>query len=317
MLITRTPFRITLGGGGTDIPEYYQKYGGSWINATIDKYVYVAIKQRFETTNRLAYSKIEEVDGARDIEHPIIREVLNEFNIWQHFELSTIADLPSGTGLGSSGAFTVGLINAIAEHHHLTNRINKRDMAELAFKVEHDTLNRAIGKQDQYSATMGGFRHYTIDKRGNVTHRIVPNYEIFDHLMLIYTSRTRESYKLLEKVKHADESMRNIHEIGNLSLNAILSENYQEYGRLMDEHWQYKKDITPDMSSEKVDKFYEKCKNYGAWGGKLMGAGGGGFLLLVVPDNTEIKRDILMISRKEFVPVNFNFVHTGSEVMRW
>jgi len=315
LLITRTPLRITLGGGGTDIPEFYEKHGGFWINTTIDKYIYVALKRRFEKALRVAYSQVEEVDDPRNIQHPIFREVFNWFNIWQKLEVSTVADLPSRTGLGSSGAFTVGLINALYAHHH--SSMDLFDKAELAYTIERHKLQRSVGKQDQYSAAFGGSRIYNITKDGKVSVGFIPLVGLDDHLMLIYTGRFRDSEEMLSQVKISTEQLLTQKEIAKETMKALMNSEWDVFGSLTHDHWQNKKEMARDMSTHEIDKFYTKCRNLGAYGGKLVGAGGGGFFMLVVP-NKDVKHDIQKsIYRTNFINVPFKFTYQGTEVMQW
>jgi D-glycero-alpha-D-manno-heptose-7-phosphate kinase len=309
MIITRTPLRITLGGGGTDIPEYYQKNGGFWISATIDKYVYVALNDRFEKELRIVYSKLENHYGNLDIEHPIIKELFKKYTIWQNQEFITFADLPGRSGLGSSGAFTVGAIKAFEP------AIDKTILAEEAYKIERVKLNRSIGKQDQYSASFGGMRAYRADTEGKITDTIIVNPKLEDHLMLIYTSNIRDSEKMLKIVKESESQLKQIEDLGVKSAIALLGLDYKKFGELIDEHWQIKKTISPEMSTPEIDSMIENLKKSGAIGAKLIGAGGGGFILAVIPDK-ETKMRILQSS---YLPqranVPFKFTYTGSEVI--
>lgn len=309
MIITRTSNRVTLGGGGTDLPEYYSKYGGNWISATIDKYVYVAVKSRFENELRIVYSELENTTGWQNIKHPIIKELFKKFNIWQNTEFVTFADLPGGSGLGGSGAFTVGAIKA------LNPEWGAEKLAESAYDIERNKLNRSVGKQDQYCAAFGGLRAYSIDTKGVVSSEILIFPELADKLMLLYTSNIRDSESILSKVKTSENQLKQIHEIGKKSTVAILNKNWTKLGELMDEHWQIKKTIASDMSTLKINNIYTKCKSLGAYGGKLIGAGSGGFIMLVVPDD-KTKKNIMssgIIEQNCYVP--FKFTLSGSEVL--
>jgi len=309
MIITRTPMRITLGGGGTDLPEYYTKNGGFWISATINKFVYVAIKDRFEKELRIVYSELEKTNGWQSIKHPIIKELFKKFNIWQNVEFVTFADLPGGSGLGGSGAFTVGAIKAFNPDW------NAEKLAESAYDIERNKLNRSVGKQDQYCAAFGGLRAYSIDTKGVVSSELLIFPELSDKLMLLYTSSIRDSESILTKVKTSENQLKQINELGKKSAVAILNKDWTKLGEFMNEHWDIKKSISSDMSTLKINNIYSKCISLGAYGGKLVGAGSGGFLMLVVPDN-DVKKDILksdIIDRSCYVP--FKFTYTGSEVM--
>ena len=314
MIITRTPMRITLGGGGTDLPEYYTKTGGLWANVTIDKYVYVAVKHRFESEMRLAYSILEFVTGTKDIKHPIIREVLKEFAIREHFELNTFADLPGRTGLGSSGAFTVGLIHAIKSMQF--EQHDKTKLAEIAYHIERNKLQRTIGKQDQYSAAYGGPRIYSVSTEGKVETSSLPIQSLQQNLMLIYTGTARSAETILSTIKNDSDSLDKIREIGKQSVRALLDEKVNEYGTLMDQHWEVKRNMLDIMSNTYIDGFYEKAKSVGMLGGKIVGAGGGGFMLLVVPSH--VHKNIAQLTRLfGFESIPFKFVYEGSEVISW
>jgi D-glycero-alpha-D-manno-heptose-7-phosphate kinase len=309
MIITRTPLRITLGGGGTDLPEFYEKHGGFWIGATIDKYIYVAIKERFEKELRIVYSELELVNGYLSIKHPIIKELFKKFSIWQNIEFVTFADLPGGSGLGSSGAFTVGAIKAINPDW------NGNKLAESAYDIERNKLNRSVGKQDQYCAAFGGLRIYTSDRIGNVRSSQLMIPELADKLMLIYTSNIRNSESILSKVKTSEEQLLEIQEIGKLSAISIVDKDWKSLGELMNEHWNIKKTISSDMSTHRINDIYDKCISLGAYGGKLVGAGSGGFIMLVVP-NEEVKRKIIVSDVTDKIcHVPCRFTYTGSEVL--
>lgn len=227
-----------------------------------------------------------------------------------------MADLPSGSGLGSSGAFAVGLIHALSQsrHENLTNM----QMAELAYVIERNKLQRSIGKQDQYSAAYGGPRQYRMDKDGTVHNTPVTRiHALEDKLMLIYTSRVRDSEPILSKVKMAESQLKEIKRIGEDSLDAILDHDWKMYGELMHEHWTVKRTITPSMTTNIIDKLYKRCRIMGAYGGKLIGAGGGGFLLLVVPSKEVEKEIIRYVNNGVFKNVSFKFTFNGTEVIQW
>ena len=301
--------RITLGGGGTDLPEFYEKHSGFWISATIDKYIYVAVKDRFEKELRIVYSELENTTGFQDIKHPIIKEIFKRFNIWQNTEFVTFADLPGGSGLGASGAFTVGAIKA------LNPEWSGKKLAEEAYDIERNKLKRSVGKQDQYCAVFGGVRMYEANLSGVIrsTQFVIP--ELADKLMLIYTTNIRDSESILSKVKTSEKQLLKIQIIGKNSATAIIQKDWERLGELMDEHWNIKRTISPDMSSLRINNIYTKCISLGAYGGKLVGAGSGGFLMLVVP-NDDVKKEILrsgIIETQNYVPIKFTY--TGSEVL--
>jgi len=316
MIITRTPFRITLGGGGTDIPEFYEKHGGFWINATINKYVYVCVNLRFEKQLRIVYSQLENPETPEAIKHPIIKALFEQHSIRAHTEFITYADLPAGSGLGSSGAFTVGSILALTSGNGPASIKRREDIAESAYYIERTLLGRPIGKQDQYSASFGGMRAYRIDEKGKVTSQSIYDPEIEDKLMLIYTGEVRDSMPILNEVRKSETQLKEIKELGQESFNAIIENRWNRLGEIMDEHWYIKQSITKSMSSSRINQLYDRLKKAGAIGGKLVGAGGGGFLLIIVP-NDYVKQTILreVLDIHTYTP--FEITHTGTEVIQF
>jgi len=311
VIITKTPMRITLGGGGTDIPEFYWEHGGFWISAAIDKFVYVAIKPRFEKQIRLAYSKIELVDSLAEIDHPILRIALDIFDVDEYVEISTLADLPSMTGVGTSGSFTVGLVNALAVY---TGK-PIRDLADLAFYIEREKLGRPVGKQDQYSALYGGVRLYRADKKGRITHSQLQVPGLEDRLSMFYTSIRRESAPILEDVRKKTEQLQSIKDIGGMSYDALYDQDYDKFGELLHQHWLVKREMTPDMTDDKIDRIYRNARKFGALGGKIVGAGGGGFFLFYTQDK-EKKGKLIRDMRKTGLPsLPFKFYNKGTEVL--
>ncbi len=311
MIITKTPMRISLGGGGTDIPEFYWEHGGFWISAAINKFVYVAIKPRFEKQIRLAYSKIELVDELVEIEHPILRVALDIFDVDRNVEISSLADLPSGTGMGSSGSFTVGLVNALSVY---TSK-PIRDLADMAFFIERKKLGRPVGKQDQYTALYGGVRLYRADKKGRITHAEMHVPGLEERLSLFYTSIKRDSTPVLQDVADKTESLQLIKNIGESSWDALYNQKYDDFGELLHQHWLVKRKMSPHMTSDKIDKIYQKARGFGAVGGKIIGAGGGGFFLFYTQDK-EKKEKLIRDMRKIGLPnLPFKFHNSGTEVL--
>jgi len=312
LIITKTPMRISLGGGGTDLPEFYQKHGGFWIAGAIDKFVYVAIKDRFEPEIRLSYSQLELVGDIDEIKHPIIREALNLFNIYNHVEIVTFADLPSRTGLGSSGAFTVGLLNALSVY----KREPVENLAELAYHIEREILKRPVGKQDQYAAMVGGLNiFYT--SNGEVRYRRLPtpSAQLDQRFLIYYTGIRRSSLPLLKTVRKSEEQLLEIKRLGEDAADALIDEDWRTYGELMHQHWEAKKTISPHMTNDMIDRWYSIARDAGALGGKIVGAGGGGFLLLFCPD-AKVKDEVaLALYRHGLCPVPFRFYGRGSGVI--
>jgi D-glycero-alpha-D-manno-heptose-7-phosphate kinase len=296
MIITRTPFRITLGGGGTDLPSYYSKYGGFVFATGINKYMYICVNRPFDGLVRVKYSKSETVKYRNEVNHNIAREALRLTGIDNSIEIVSIADIASGTGLGSSSCYAVGLLSAL--HTLKREHLNLADLAEEACKLEIDVLRSPIGKQDQYMAAFGGLTVLEIDKGGKVKVRAAQVSDtVLDDLnrnmLMFYTHTQRSANEILsEQSKGAEEakenvveSMHYIKEIGYKILEAVESNNLTKVGLLFDEHWQYKRNISPKMSSPRFDEIYNIAKVNGALGGKISGAGGGGFFVFYVEEN--------------------------------
>lgn len=324
MIITRSPLRITLGGGGTDLPSYYREHGGFLIAAAIDKFVYITLYRSFAEDFLLKYSKMERVHAIEDIEHPIVRESLRLLDIdLKGLEISSMADLPAGTGLGSSGSFTTSLLKAL--HAHKRGLIHPAELAEQACHIELDLLKEPIGKQDQYIAAYGGITCFRFNKDGRVEawplaigEEVKNNLE--DSLLMFFTGFSRKAGSILkeqdDKTKKNDgEMMHNLHfvkDLGERSLKALQSGDLDTFGALMDEHWQHKKKRSSGMSNPKIDEWYSLAMQSGATGGKLIGAGGGGFLMFHAKDRARVRHAMLGAGLKE---VRFNFDFEGTKVL--
>lgn len=318
MIVTRAPFRLPLGGGGTDLPAYYKQYGGSLITATINKYVYVFINRPpIADKIKLHYSQIEDVDDVGSIKHGIIRECLNILSIKDKIEITSMADFGAGTGMGSSSAFTVALLSGLCNEYDI--KITKRELANLACTVEIDILGNPIGKQDQFASAYGGIRELAIDKTGIVTvnDMVLSSktiYGLSKRLLMFYTNIQRSANEILAKEGKKTEKdpslLKEIHEIGLKIKVALQNDDIDNFGRLMDSHWNVKRQITDKMSTNKIDECYEMGKENGALGGKVMGAGGGGLLLFCVKEGTENK---ITESMKEqgFNRIGFGFEFNG------
>ena len=302
MIITRTPMRIPIGGGGTDLPSYYSLFEGEWTSAAINKYVYIVLNKRFEHTLRISYSKTEEVEKVDDIQHPIVREALKLLNIDGGLEIVSIADIPSQTGLGTSASFTVGLLTTL--HAYLRNVYKKdipsrKEIAEEACHVAINLLKEYSGKQDEYIAAYGGVASFYADKNGNV--EVEPLYpdklseinlrELENNLLMFYTGIRRESREALsiqqkatqQKNKEMIENLHRVKEIGREIKQAIIQGDFKKFGELMDIHWREKIKRKGTVNDD-IIKWYQLDKEAGAIGGKLMGAGGGGFFLFYCED---------------------------------
>ena len=302
MIITRSPLRISLGGGGTDLPSFYRQYGGFVIAAAIDKYVYIALHETFRQQIILKYSRMEVVETVEQIRHPIVREALRMMEIENpHLEIASMSDIPSGTGLGSSGSFTTALLRAL--HAYRKNFIPREQLAEQACRIEIDLLKEPVGKQDQYIASFGGLTCLTIDRSGEVfveplkiPAEALHNLE--DNLLLFFTGFTRSASDLLRdqdrRSRDGDrEMLANLHFIKELGLEsraALEAGDLRRYAELMHIHWQHKKRRTPGMSNSCIDRYYELARDNGALGGKLIGAGGGGFLMFYSEHKTHLRR---------------------------
>lgn len=291
MIISRTPFRISFVGGGTDLPSFYREEGGAVISTTIDKYVYVTVKKQNQLQAqkiRISYSITENVDRVEDIKHPIVREALKMLGIDYPIEITNNADIPARTGLGSSSTFTVGLLNAL--HALEGEHVSSKQLAEEACHIEIERLGRPIGKQDQYAAAFGGLNHIRFNKNEDVSvSPIVCKEEtrrkLFDSLLLFYTGITRDASEILEKqAKQQIKNMQSLRDIKNMTNEFIgiiqNGHDIDRLGKLLNEAWIKKKSLTKDITNDIIDKYYEKAKDAGAEGGKILGAGGGGFLLI-------------------------------------
>jgi D-glycero-alpha-D-manno-heptose-7-phosphate kinase len=309
VIVAKAPLRLTLGGGGSDLPGFYEKHGGFWVAATIDKYVYVLVKDRFEENMRISYSKLEFASQPEDVQHGVVREALKLYGLTRHLEVTSIGDLPSGSGLGSSGAFTVALLGALDRY------TGRRDnmLPDTAYRLERENLNRATGCQDHYAAYFGGGRAYTLTKEGRVSYTEMKLKPLESHLSLFFTDLTRNSEALLTKAASAEETMLRIKQIGLESYRALIDLDYVRFGELLREHWELKRGIADGMSTSYVDRCYAHALKHGASAGKLIGAGGGGFLMLF--SETEDSRDRVVHEIGTFLRhVPFSLTQGGLEV---
>jgi D-glycero-alpha-D-manno-heptose-7-phosphate kinase len=324
MIIARSPLRITLGGGGTDLPSYYEKFGGFLIAAAIDRYVYITLHDTFMPHMLVKYSEMEKVDGASQLKHPIIREAFALLGMDGHFlELTSMADIPAGTGLGSSGSFTTALLKVL--HAHKRSLVHPSELAAQACEVELGRLKEPIGKQDQYIAAYGGITCFKFLQNGNVeawplklSRETRDNLE--DNLLLFFTGFSRSASVILkeqdQKSKSDDKSMiENLHFVKDLGLKsqaALEGDNLHEFARLMDVHWQHKKKRSGGMSNPKINEWYELAMANGALGGKLIGAGGGGFLMFYAEDKVRLRHAMTRAGMQE---VRFRFDFEGTKLI--
>ena len=324
MIITRSPLRISLGGGGTDLPSYYREHGGFLVAGALDKYVYLTLHRTFVPDLIVKYSKLERVATAAQLEHPIIREAFGLLNMdGRSLELTSMADIPGGTGLGSSGSFTTALLKLL--HTANKNLISPAELAEQACHIEIDRLGEPIGKQDQYIAAVGGITAFTFHKDGRVDYRPAKISEealfnLEDNLLLFFTGYSRSASGILkdqnDKSKANDQTMLdNLHftkDLGYQSLSALESDNLEEFARLMDVHWQRKKVRSAGMSNQHINDWYDHAMAHGALGGKLIGAGGGGFLMFYAADKKKLRH---AMREKGLQEVRFRFDFEGTKVV--
>ena len=324
MIIARSPLRISLGGGGTDLPSYYEQFGGFLIAAAIDKYVYVTVMRPFMQGIYLKYSELEHVERIEDVRHPIIRESLSMMDLrTPQIEITTLADIPAGTGLGSSGSFTTALLKALYSHRR--RLLHPAELARLACHVEIDRLREPVGKQDQYIAAYGGISCFDFRQDGSVEARPLAIsmdtlFDLEDHLLLFFTGFSRSAGSIL-KDQHIrsqavdPEMLANLHyvkDLGYRSQAALERGKCGEFGELMHEHWEHKKRRSKGMSNPRIDEWYELGRTHGAVGGKLVGAGGGGFLMFYAEDRTSLRQSMSHAGLEE---VRFRFDFEGTKVL--
>ena len=328
MIVVRTPFRLPFGGGGTDLPSYYKKYEGFLVTSAIDKYMYININEPALVHKiKINYSKVEMIDlhEINHIKHEIVRESLKYLKVLRPIEISSMADLSAGTGMGSSSSYTVGLLKGL--NTMIRRFVSVQELAEEACKIEIDLIGKPIGKQDQYAAAFGGIVVLEIDRLGNV--KVTPLkvehetiFELEHRLMMFYTNIERDANIILsEQTKKVDvneakavRSMHRIKEIGYEVKQAIEKGDITRFGRLMHEHWMEKKKVSVKMSDSRIDAWYEKAMQNGALGGKLMGAGGGGFFLFC-SENGARKRLRATMEAEGLRFMDFRFDWEGSKVL--
>lgn len=324
MIIARSPLRITLGGGGTDLPSYYRQHEGFLIAAAINKYVYVTVMRPFTESIFLKYSELEHVTSVAEVKHRIIREALLLQNLrTPQIEITTLADIPAGTGLGSSGSFTTALLKALYAHRR--QLIHPQELAELACHIEIDRLGEPIGKQDQYIAAYGGLTCFTFHKDDSVTAMPLKIsmdtlFDLEDNILLFFTGYSRSASDILKDQNTRtqssdDEMLKNLHfvkELGYRSKDALEAGDVAKFGELMHEHWEHKKRRSSGMSNLKIDEWCELGLKNGAVGGKLVGAGGGGFLMFYAADRNKLRHAMRKAGLEE---VRFGYDFEGTKVV--
>ena len=324
MIIVRSPLRISLGGGGTDLPSYYREHEGFLIAAAIDKYVYITLHQTFAQELIIKYSKMERVDSVDQVEHPIIREALKYIGmVAPHIEITSMADIPAGTGLGSSGSFTTALLKAL--HTLKKTLIHPRELAEEACHIELNLLKEPIGKQDQYIAAYGGITCFQFLPNDHV--EVCPLkidqetlYNLEENLLLFFTGYSRSASNILKeqdaKSKEKNHAMiSNLHfikELGIQSKAALKSGDLHEFAHLMNVHWDHKKKRSSNMSNNDIDNWYELARKNGALGGKMIGAGGGGFLMFYAENKIKLRHAMRTAGLQE---VRFRFDFAGTQIV--
>jgi D-glycero-alpha-D-manno-heptose-7-phosphate kinase len=324
MIITRSPLRISLGGGGTDLPSYYREHSGFVIAAAIDKYVYITLHQTFVQELIIKYSRMERVQSVEEVEHPLIREAMKLTGVEApYLEITSMADIPAGTGLGSSGSFTTALLKAL--HALKKNLVHPQEVAAQACNIEIDLLKEPVGKQDQYIAAYGGLTCF----------RFLPNnsveawplkidrdtlYQLEDHLLLFFTGYSRSASAVLReqdvRSKARDREMiANLHfikELGLESKDALEAGDLLKFAELMNVHWEHKKQRSAGMSNGQINDWYELARQNGALGGKLIGAGGGGFLMFYAEERARLRQAMREAGLQE---VRFRFDFEGTKVV--
>jgi D-glycero-alpha-D-manno-heptose-7-phosphate kinase len=324
MIIARSPLRITLGGGGTDLPSYYREHGGFLIAAAIDRYVYVTVMRPFSPGIYLKYSALEHVEQVADVRHPIIREALQLQELrTPQVEITTLADIPAGTGLGSSGSFTTALLKALYTHRR--KAVHSQELAELACHIEIDRLREPIGKQDQYIAAFGGISCFTFhaDRRVDIQPLRISTSTMFDledNLLLFFTGFNRVAGNILRDQDsrsraHDPDMLSNLHYVKSLGYqirDTLEGGNLVRFGELLHEHWEHKKRRSGGISNPQIDKWYSLAMKSGAIGGKLVGAGGGGFLMFYAGDRNRLRQAMCAEGLEE---VRFRFDFEGTKVV--
>lgn len=329
MIITRTPFRVTLGGGGTDLPSYYEKHGGFIFAMGINKYMYVMINPpTIDKMIRLHYTQSETVFHVSELKHELAREALRYHGIDEKMEIASMADLSAGTGVGSSSCYLVGLLLAL--HHYRRDYVSLQNLAEEACDIELNILKKGIGKQDQYMAAFGGLTVLEIAKDGKVDVNPIRMgssaiADLVANTHIYYTGFRRDAVEILSEQNTAmqsesvpkhivvEESLNQIKDLGYRILEAITEENFDDWGQMLNEHWQYKKKMSAKITLTKVDQIYEEvCQNYNVLGGKIIGAGGGGFLMLYC--NKNHKRLEKFMESQRMPRLHYTIESEGSKV---
>ena len=320
MIISKTPLRISFVGGGTDFEDFYRQYPGRVLSTSIDKYIYLTVNPKFDGQIRVSYSKTENVAHRDEVEHPIVKKALEHMGIENGVEIVSVADIPGkGTGLGSSSSFAVGLLKAL--HHHQGKQILPDELANLACHIEINTLGSPIGKQDQYAAAFGGLNVVNFNVDGSVTVdpitlslKIKEDFQ--NHILTFYTGIERQAKGvLMEQKQNIENKFEFLKKMSDMVLpfkEALVKGNFEEMGNILHQNWLLKKELAPGISNSQIDHMYDKVLKAGAYGGKILGAGGGGFLLVLAPLE---KHQYIKAALSLYKNVSFKFSEGGSSIV--
>ena len=321
MIVSKTPFRISFFGGGSDLPSYYMQEEGCVISTSIDKYLYITASKKFDQSIRLSYSVTENVAETKNLQHDIVRNILEVFKIKTGIEITSVSDLPSnGTGMGSSSAFAVGLINALFKYSEGA-KPNSEALALMACAVEIDMCEKTIGKQDQFACAYGGFNEFIFKKNSVIANPINISQsvkeELEENMLLLYTNTSRLANDILKEQSLNTESnlttmnsLREMVKLAHIFKDKVTSQKLEDVGEMLDYSWQLKKNLTTNISNSELDELYQYCKKLGAKGGKILGAGGGGFMLVYADPKSQekIKKEL-----RRFKPFNVKIATEGSK----
>jgi D-glycero-alpha-D-manno-heptose-7-phosphate kinase len=325
MIVSKTPFRISFFGGGSDLSSFYNQSPGMVVSASINKYLYISLNKKFDDSIRLSYSITENVNNLDDLKHDIVKHTLKYFDITNGIEIASISDLPSnGTGMGASSAFAVGLIKAIENYKYSEEILSKGSLAELACIIEINLCKKPIGKQDQYACSYGGFNVHEFADRGVSTNTITLDEDTIEYLennlILLHTSKGRSADDILKnqskRMIDNDKSFQNIKTMVELAQQFkinLIKKDLTHFGEMLDYSWQLKKEVSDDISNLEINEMYEEAKLCGAKGGKILGAGGGGFMMLFADSYAQNKIKQKFYNNK---PFNFKFDFDGASVAK-
>ena len=321
MIISKTPYRVSLFGGGTDHHDYFSKHNGITVGGSINKYIYISLRKLpvfFKHRFRISWSKIEKVKKIENITHPIVRELLKYFKLKNGLEIHYDGDLPGNSGTGSSAAFCVGLIKCLAKY--TKKNLTKKEIALLAYKIEKNKLNESTGLQDHIYATYGGFSKVIYTKKtfkiSKITNDKSIQKRIENNLILFYTYKSRVAHNIeKKKFSNINKKLKNLNKMKSMayqSIKHIKNKDTNKIGLLLDQFWQHKKKLSTNVTNKKIDNYYSIAIKNGALGGKLIGAGGGGFLLIYAQKKYHNK---IIKSLNKLTPIKFNFSNKGSEII--